>query len=69
MAIACEQEMRARTQEMKAKLVSAESEVPKAISHAFRNGNLGVMDYYRIQNIKADTKMRNTIGENGGNNS
>lgn len=69
MAIACEQEMRARTQEMKAKLVSAESEVPKAISQAFRNGNLGVMDYYRIQNIKADTKMRNTIGENGGNNS
>ena len=66
MAIAAEQEMRARTQEMKAKLVSAESEVPLAISQAFKDGNLGVMDYYRIQNIKSDTKMRNKIGENGG---
>lgn len=66
MAIAAEQEMRARTQEMKAKLVSAESEVPLAISQAFRDGNLGVMDYYRIQNIRSDTKMRDKIGENGG---
>lgn len=66
MAIAAEQEMRARTQEMKAKLVSAESEVPLAISQAFRDGNLGVMDYYRMQNIRSDTKMRDKIGENGG---
>ena len=67
MAIAAEQEMRARTQEMKAKLVSAESEVPLAISEAFKSGNIGVMDYYRMQNMQADTKMRNSIGENGGN--
>lgn len=66
MAIAAEQEMRARTQEMKAKLVSAESEVPLAISQAFRDGNLGVMDYYRMQNLRSDTKMRDKIGENGG---
>ena len=67
MAIAAEQEMRARTQEMKAKLVSAESEVPLAISEEFKSGNIGVMDYYRMQNMQADTKMRNSIGENGGN--
>lgn len=66
MAIAAEQEMRARTQEMKAKLVSAESEVPLAISEAFKAGNIGVMDYYRMQNIQADTSMRNSIGKNGG---
>lgn len=66
MAIATEQEMRAKTQEMKAQLVSAEAEIPKAISHAFKNGNIGVMDYYRMQNIKADTSMRNSIGNNGG---
>lgn len=65
MAIAAEQEMRARTQEMKAKLVSAESEVPLAISQAFKDGNLGVMDYYRMQNLRSDTKMRNKFGENG----
>ncbi len=68
LAIAVEQEMRAKTQEMKAQLVSAESEVPKAISVAFRNGNIGVMDYYRMQNMKADTAMRNSIGDLGGNN-
>lgn len=66
MAIAAEQEMRAKTQEMKAKLVSAESEVPLAISQAFKDGNIGVMDYYRMQNIKSDTKMREKIGESGG---
>lgn len=66
MAIATEQEMRAKTQEMKAQLVFAETEIPKAISHAFKNGNIGVMDYYRMQNIKADTSMRNSIGNNGG---
>lgn len=68
MAIAAEQEMKAKTQEMKAQLLSAESEVPKAISHAFKSGNIGVMDYYRMQNIKADTNMRNSIGNIGGNN-
>lgn len=66
MAIASEQEMKARTQEMKAKLLSAESEVPKAISMAFKSGNIGVMDYYRMQNIQADTTMRNSIGRKGG---
>ncbi len=66
MAIAAEQEMRARTQEMRANLVLAESEVPKAISMAFRMGNLGVMDYYRMQNISADTTMRNSIAKSDG---
>lgn len=66
MAIATEQEMRAKTQEMKAQLVSAEAEIPKAISHAFKNGNIGVMDYYRMQNVKADTAMRNSISNQGG---
>lgn len=68
MAIAAEQEMKAKTQEMKAQLVGAESEVPKAISEAFKSGKLGVMDYYRMQNIQADTAMRNSIGNTGGNN-
>ncbi|MBE5758112.1 MAG: UPF0365 family protein [Clostridiales bacterium] len=66
MAIAVEQEMKAKTQEMKAKLVGAETEVPKAISMAFKSGNLGVMDYYRMQNIQADTKLRNSISNSGG---
>lgn len=66
MAIASEQEMKARTQEMKAKLLNAEAEVPRAISMAFKSGNIGVMDYYRMQNVKADTTMRNSIGRNGG---
>ncbi len=66
MAIAAEQEMKARTQEMKAKLLNAESEVPRAISMAFKSGNIGVMDYYRMQNIQADTSMRNSIGKKGG---
>jgi len=66
MAIAAEQEMRAKTQEMKAKLLSAEADVPKAISMAFKSGNIGVMDYYRMQNIQADTRMRNSIGNKGG---
>ena len=66
MAIAAEQEMRAKTQEMKAKLLSAEADVPKAISMAFKYGNIGVMDYYRMQNIQADTRMRNSIGNKGG---
>ncbi len=67
MAIAAEQEMKAKTQEMKARLVDAESEIPKAISVAFRSGQLGVMDYYRMQNIIADTSMRNSLSENTNN--
>ncbi|MEJ6647394.1 MAG: flotillin-like protein FloA [Akkermansiaceae bacterium] len=62
-AVATEQEMSARTQEMRAKLVEAEATVPLAIAEAFRNGNLGVMDYAKYQNVVADTKMRDSIGE------
>ena len=62
MAIALEQEMKAKGQEMRAKVIEAEAEVPKAISEAFRNGNLGVLDYYKMENIKADTQMRTSIG-------
>ena len=62
MAIATEQEMKAHTQEMRAKVVEAEAEVPKAMAEAFRSGRLGIMDYYRMQNIQADTTMRNAIG-------
>ena len=61
MAIASEQEMKARTQEMKARLLDAEAEVPVAISSAFRNGNIGVMDYYRMRNVNADTEMKMSI--------
>lgn len=66
MAIANEQEMKARTQEMKAKLIGAKVEIPKAISMAFKSGNIGVMDYYRMQNIQADSYMRNSIGDSKG---
>jgi len=63
MAVAEEQEMIARTQEMRARLVEAEAEVPRAIGDAFRSGNLGVMDYYRLRNIQADTGMRDSISK------
>jgi uncharacterized protein YqfA (UPF0365 family) len=63
MAVAQEQEMLARTQEMRAKVVEAEAEVPRAISEAFRSGNLGVMDYYSLRNVQADTSMRETIAK------
>ncbi|MBK1792619.1 flotillin-like protein FloA [Persicirhabdus sediminis] len=62
-AVAVEQEMSARTQEMRAKVVEAESEVPQAIAEAFRNGNLGIMDYVKYQNVKADTDMRDSIAK------
>lgn len=62
MAYAVEQEMTAKVQEMQAKVVEAESQVPLAMAEAFRNGNLGVMDYYKMKNIVADTKMRSAIG-------
>ncbi len=61
MAVAHEQEMKARVQEMRAKVVEAEAEVPKAMAQAFREGNLGILDYYRFQNIQSDTKMRESI--------
>ncbi len=61
MAVALEQEMKAKAQEARAKVIEAESEIPKAIAEAFRNGNLGIMDYYRFENLKADTKMRESI--------
>ena len=63
MAYAREQEMRAQVVEMRAKLVAAEAEVPKAIAEALRSGNLGVMDYYRLKNIMADTEMRDSISK------
>ena len=63
MAVAAEQEMLARVQEMKAKVIEAESEVPKAMSQAFRDGNLGIMDYYKMRNIQSDTDMRTSISE------
>jgi uncharacterized protein YqfA (UPF0365 family) len=62
MAVAAEQEFRATVQEMRAKVVEAEAEVPRAMAQAFREGNLGIMDYYRMQNIQADTGMRHSIG-------
>lgn len=62
-AIAKEQEMKAKVEEMRAKVVEAEAEVPKAISGAFRKGQLGIMDYYRMENVKADTRMREAISE------
>ncbi|MDD4871772.1 MAG: flotillin-like protein FloA [Kiritimatiellae bacterium] len=61
MAVAQEQEMRARVQEMQAKVVEAQAEVPRAMAQAFREGNLGVMDFYRMQNIDADSSMRKAI--------
>ena len=62
MAFAVEQEMKARVEEMRAKVVEAEARVPLAMAHAFEQGHLGVMDYYRMKNIEADTQMRETIG-------
>ena len=61
MAIAAEQEMRARVQEMQARVIEAQAEVPLAIAKAFKDGNLGIMDFYRMQNILADTSMRESI--------
>ncbi len=65
MAVAAEQEMMARVEEMKAKVVEAEAQVPKAMAQAFREGNLGLFDYYNMQNIKSDTGMRDTIAGKG----
>lgn len=65
-AVAQEQEMRARVEENRAKVVLAEAEVPLAISQAFRDGRLGVMDYYNLRNLQSDTEMRNAIANTGG---
>lgn len=66
MAVAKEQEMKARVEEMRAKVVEAEAEVPLAMAEALKDGNLGVMDYMNIQNITADTDMRDSIGKMSG---
>jgi uncharacterized protein YqfA (UPF0365 family) len=63
MAVALEQEMKAKAQEARAQVIEAEAEIPKAMSDAFRTGNLGVMDYYKMKNIQADTDMRETIAK------
>ncbi len=63
MAVALEQEMKAKAQEARASVIQAEAEVPKAMAEAFRNGNLGIMDYYRMKNIQADTAMRDNIAK------
>mgnify|MGYP003705819439 FL=1 len=62
-AVALEQENKAKVQEMQAKLVEAESQIPLAMAEAFRSGNLGVMDYYRLRNVEADTGMRESISK------
>ena len=62
-AVALEQENKAKVQEMQAKLVEAESQIPLAMAEAFRSGNLGVMDYYRLRNVEADTEMRDSISK------
>lgn len=65
MAVAKEQEMKAAVVEMRAKVVEAEADVPKALAEALRTGKLGVMDYYQMQNIQADTLMRDSISKGG----
>ncbi len=63
MAVATEQEMKAKAQEARAKVIEAEVEIPLAMAEAFRNGNLGIMDYYKFKNIQADTTMRESISK------
>jgi uncharacterized protein YqfA (UPF0365 family) len=63
MAVALEQEMVAKAQEARAKVIEAEAEIPMAIAEAFRSGNLGIMDYYKLKNIQADTEMRDSIAK------
>lgn len=65
MAVAHEQEMKAKAQEARAKVIIAEAEIPMAIAEAFRSGNLGIMDYYKLKNIQADTTMRESIVKPG----
>ncbi len=63
MAIAVEQEMKAKAQEARAKVIEAEAEIPMAIAEAFRSGNLGIMDYYKMENLKSDTDMRESFSK------
>ena len=63
MAVATEQEMKAKAQEARAKVIEAEAQIPLAMAESFRSGNLGIMDYYKMQNIQADTSMRESIGK------
>lgn len=65
MAVAEEQEMKAKSQEARAKVIEAEAEVPLAIAESFRSGNLGIMDYYKMENIQSDTSMRESIANPG----
>jgi uncharacterized protein YqfA (UPF0365 family) len=65
MAVALEQEMKAKAQEARAKVIEAEAEIPKAMAEAFSKGYLGVMDYYKMQNVQADTEMRQAISGSG----
>jgi uncharacterized protein YqfA (UPF0365 family) len=65
MAVALDQEMKAKAQEARAKVIEAEAEIPRAIAAAFINGNLGIMDYYKMQNVQADTEMRQAISGSG----
>lgn len=65
MAVASEQEMKAKAQEARANVIQAEVEIPQAMAEAFRSGNLGIMDYYKMKNIEADTGMRDSIGNPG----
>jgi uncharacterized protein YqfA (UPF0365 family) len=65
MAVANEQEMRAKAQEARAKVIEAEAQLPLAMADAFRSGNLGIMDYYKMQNLKSDTDMRDSIAKPG----
>jgi len=66
MAVALEQEMKAKAQEARAKVIEAEVQIPLAMADAFKSGNLGIMDYYRMKNIDADTQMRDSIAHPGG---
>jgi uncharacterized protein YqfA (UPF0365 family) len=63
MAVALEQEMKAKAQEARARVIEAEAEIPLAMAEAFRTGNLGIMDYYKMKNIQADTEMRENIAK------
>jgi len=63
MAVAIEQEMKAKAQEARAKVIEAEVQIPLAMADAFRSGNLGIMDYYKLKNIDADTQMRDSISK------
>ncbi len=65
MAVAYEQEMKAKAQEARAKVIEAEAQIPLAMAESFRSGNLGIMDYYKMQNIQADTSMRESISKPG----